>query len=281
MNAKFSRWLMALSMVATLASLGTALAAEEKPAALNDVGLRPVLGTQLPLQEEFVDESGKTVKLQSFFDGQKPVIFVMNYYSCPMLCGMLLNGARDAVQKLDWKPGDHYRIVTISIDPKEDADLAAAKKASILGSLKDEKFRAAADRDWHFLVGRSGSEARLAASLGFLYKWIPEEKQYAHGAALFIASPEGKLTRVLEGIQFEPRDLKFALLESAQGKVGTFAEKLMLFCYHYDPKDNKYALLASRLVSLGGAVTVAALLFGYLVWFLRNRRKGNACSLSP
>ena len=277
MKTTFSLWWSALIFLIATSSFG----AEEKPAALKDVGLSPVLGTQLPGGEEFVDESGQTVKLSQFFDGQKPVIFVMNYYSCPMLCGMLLNGARDALQKLDWRPGDHYKVVTISIDPKEDADLAAAKKSSILASLKDDKFRLAAARDWHFLVGKGGSEARLAQALGFRYKWIPEEKQYAHSAALFLASPDGKLTRVLEGIQFEPRDLKFALLESAQGKVGTFAEKLMLFCYHYDPKDNTYALLGSRLMTLGGLISVAALLVAYLVWFLRNRRKGNACSLSP
>lgn len=275
MKTLFSLYLSVLLLVTSMAH-----AAEEKPEALKDVGLRPVLGTQLPLNEEFVDENGQTVKLASFFDGRQPVVFVMNYYGCPMLCGMLLNGARDAFQKLDWKPGDHYKVVTISIDPKEDADLAASKKVSVMESLQNPEFRQAAEKNWHFLVGKSGSEARLAAALGFLYKWIPEEKQYAHGAALFLASPDGKLTRVLEGIQFEPRDLKFALLESAQGKVGTFAEKLMLFCYHYDPKDNKYALLASRLVSLGGALTVGALLLGYLVWFLRNRKKGNACSLS-
>lgn len=254
-------------------------AAENKPVVLQDVGIESKLGGALPLDEEFVDEAGKTVKLRSFFESGKPVVFVMNYYSCPMLCGLLLNGARDGLQGIDWMPGDHYKVVTISIDPKEDSDLAAAKKASILGSLKREDFRRAADANWHFLVGKNGSEARIAAALGFGYKWVEEEKQYAHSAALFIASPDGRLSRVLQGIEFPPRDLKLALLEAGQGKVGTFAEKVLLFCYHYDPKDNKYALLASSLVSLGGAVTVAVILLGYLVLYLRNRRKGNACSL--
>lgn len=249
-------------------------AAEEKPAALQDIGIRPQLGTQLPLDEEFVDDQGRTVKLGSYFDGKTPVVFVMNYYSCPMLCGLLLNGARDAFQQQAWLPGDHYKIVTISIDPKEDADLAAAKKSSILESLAKPEFKAAAEKNWHFLVGKGGSEARVAKALGFLYKWIPEEKQYAHGAALFLASPTGTLSRVLEGVQFERQDLRLALLEAGQGKVGTFAEKLMLFCYHYDPKDNKYALLALRLVTIGGVGTVIAMLSGYLVLFLRNRRKG-------
>lgn len=264
-----------VSLFCVLALGSGAWAAEEKPAALQDVGIRPELGRQLPLEEEFLDEQGKPVKLASFFDGKRPVIFVMNYYSCPMLCGLLLNGARDALQEQVWVPGDHYKIVTISIDPKEEPDLAAAKKSSVLASLKSEKFRGAAEKHWHFLVGKNGSEARLAQALGFLYKWIPEEKQYAHGAALFLASPSGTLSRVLEGVQFGKQDLRLALLEAGQGKVGTFAEKLMLFCYHYDPKDNKYALLASRLVTIGGVATVCAMLLGFLVWFVRNRRKGN------
>lgn len=256
-------------------------AAEELPAALKDIGIAPKLGEKLSLKEEFFNEEGRPVSLAHFFDGTKPVILIMNYYGCPMLCGLLLNAARDAMQAMHWLPGDHYKIVTISIDPKENSDLAAAKKSSILGSLKDEAFKRDAAANWHFLVGKSGSEARIAESIGFRYKWIPQEKQYAHGAAIFIFSPEGKLSRVLQGLEFPPRDLKFALLEASEGKIGTIAEKILLFCYHYDPKGNKYALLASRLVSIGGALTVAAFLLFYSLWFFRNRRKGNSCSLSP
>jgi protein SCO1/2 len=194
----------------------------------------------------------------------------------------VLNAARESLEKLDWVPGDHYRIVTISIDPKEDADLAREKKKSILGAVKNEAFRAGAADGWNFLVGKAGSEKRLAAALGFRYKWDSEEKQWAHGAALFVLSPTGRLSRVLFGVDFPPRDLKLALLEAGEGKVGTIAEKLMLFCYHYDPKGNKYAILASRLVSLGGALTVSALLLAWVVWFIRQaRRKGTACPVSP
>ena len=254
-------------------------AAEETPTTLQGVGIVSKLGEKLPLQEEFIDEQGKKVALSTFFQDQKPVVFILNYYSCPMLCGMLLNAARDGLQKLDWLPGDHYKVVTISIDPKEDADLAAAKKESILASLGSGAMHDKAKQHWHFLVGKNGSEARVAAALGFGYKWVPEEKQYAHGAAIFIASSDGVLTRVLPGIDFPPRDLKLALLEAGKGKVGSFAENLVLFCYHYDPKDNKYALLASRLVSLGGAITVLVILLGYLLVFLRSRRKGISCFL--
>ncbi|MGZ3712416.1 MAG: SCO family protein, partial [Bdellovibrionota bacterium] len=170
-------------------------------------------------------------------------------------------------------------IVTISFDPKEKSTLAAAKKKSIIDSITRADFKAAAPEGWHFLVGKNGSEARVAAALGFHYKWIEEEQQYAHGTALFLASPTGTLSRVLLGLEFPPNDLKLGLLEAGQGKVGTFAEKLVLFCYHYDPKDSKFVLLASRLVFFGGIVTVVAILAAYLLWFLRERRKGNPCSL--
>jgi len=248
--------------------------AEKTPGQLEGVDIQPVLGALLPLGETFIDESGKEVKLASFFSASKPVVFILNYYSCPMLCGLLLNGARDGFQEIDWQPGDHYKIVTISIDPQETADLAMAKKESILGSLGSAVLKERAKENWHFLVGKNGSEARLAKALGFGYRWVEEEKQYAHSAAIFIASADGILTRVLYGIQFVAKDLKLALLEAGQGKVGTLAEKLLLFCYHYDPKDNKYALLASRLVSVAAAIMVLVMLIAYGILYLRNRQKG-------
>ncbi len=258
-----------------------ALAAESLPPALNEIGVYSTMGAQVPLEEEFMDEEGKTVRLSSFFGAREPVVLILNYYSCPMLCGRLLNAARDGLQQMNWTPKDHYKIVTISIDPKEDSDLAMSKKISILGSLKDKSFREEAEKNWHFLVGKKGSEARVAGAVGFRYKWIPEEKQYAHGAAIFFLTPTGKLARVLEGLIYPARDLKLAILEASDGKIGSFAEKLMLFCYHWDPKEKKSVLLASRLVTMGGAVTVAGFLLFYALCFFRNRRKGTTCSLSP
>lgn len=261
--------------------LPTARAFEETPKVLNGVGIDPILGSQMPLNAEVVNEAGQTVPLSTYFDGKRPVVLVLSYYECPMLCGLVLNAARESFQKLQWLPGDHYRIVTISIDPKEDSELARAKKDSIVGASTNPSFRDAAMKEWSFLVGKSGSEKVIANSVGFFYKWDAGENQWAHGAALFLVSPTGRLSRVLYGLDFPPQDLKLALLEAGEGKVGTIAEKLMLFCYHYDPKGNKYAILASRLVSLGGAVTVAALLLAWVAWYISLRRKGNACPASP
>lgn len=258
-----------------------AFAADPVPTELKDIGIDATLGKSLPLDEEFIDETGNTVKLGSFFK-DRPVAVILNYYGCPMLCGLLLNTARDSfVGMFGWYPGQQYEIVTISFDGKESFSLAAAKRASILASLESPAFRAAAEKHWHFLVGKAGSEKRLADNLGFKYKWMPEENQYAHAAALFLVSPKGKLARVLMGLHFPSNDMKLSLLEAGEGKIGTFAEKFLLFCYHYEPKDNKYAVLASRLVSIGGALTVFILLVSFLVWYIRDRRKGSPCILSP
>jgi len=270
-------WTLFLILITPLA----VMAAEESPRELKDVGIDPVLGTQAPLNLPVVNESGQTVPLSTFFDGHHPVALIFAYYECPMLCGLVLNAARESLQRADWLPGDQYRIVTISIDPKEGAELARDKKKAIVGAATSAKFRDAAGSGWQFLVGKDGSERRLADALGFKYKWEPEEKQWAHGAALFVLSPTGRLSRVLFGLDFPPRDLKLALLEAGEGKIGTIAEKLLLFCYHYDPKGNKYAILATRLVSLGGALTVAALLLAWAVWFCRRHRKGIACPALP
>ncbi|MGZ3652539.1 MAG: SCO family protein [Bdellovibrionota bacterium] len=246
--------------------------AEQAPPELAGVGIDPVLGTQAPLNEMLLNETGKAVPLSTFFDGKRPVVLVLSYYGCPMLCGLVLNSTRNSLEKLDWTPGDHYRIVTISIDPAEKPALAAEKKSSIVGASTNAAFKAGAEANWHFLVGVKGSEKRVADAMGFHYKWNEEEKQWAHGAAIFLLSPSGKLTRVLFGVDFPSQDLKLALLEAGNGKVGTIAEKLLLFCYHYDPKGNKYAILASRLVSMGGAFTVIVLLFAWFVWFVRVRK---------
>ncbi len=272
---------LVLSIVPFALSAVPTLAAEDSPRELQGVGIDPIMGSQLPLDLEVVNEAGKTVPFSSFFDGRRPVALVLSYYGCPMLCGLVLNATRDSLQKSDWLPGDQYRVVTISIDPKETFDLARDKKKSIIEASTKPAFRAAAPSGWNFLVGKAGSERRLADSVGFHYKWDKEENQWAHGAAIFILSPKGKLSRVFFGLDFPPRDLKLALLEASEGKVGTIAEKLLLFCYHYDPKGNKYAILASRLVSLGGALTVAVLLLAWVVWFLRQQWKGTACPVSP
>lgn len=248
-------------------------ASEKIPDALKDLAIEPKLGSQLSLSEELIDEKGQIVKLGDFFDGKHPVILIMSYYECAMLCGIVLNAVRDAIVDLDWLPKDHYRIVTISIDPKETPALALAKKDNFLKTIPSEAKRLELETEWHFLTAQDGVAKRISETIGFKYRWIPEENQFAHGAAIFLISPSGKLTRSLMGAAYSPKDLKLGLLEASAGKVGTIAEKLLLFCYHYDPKDNQYALFATRLMRVGAALTVAVMLGLYLYWFRTSRQK--------
>lgn len=250
-----------------------AFAAEPTPDVLKGVGIEPKLGTAISLNTLFQDESGKEVRLGDFFGGHKPVALILSYYGCPMLCGVLLNAARDSFMASDWKMGEQYTAITISFDPNEKYSLAAAKKASIIRSVKDPEKAAAAKTDWHFLVGSKESIAKITEELGFRYKWVLSEQQFAHGAAIYFLSPKGKISRVLLGMNFPQKDLKLALLEASEGKVGSLAEKLVSFCYHYDPKDNTYAIFAANLMKLAGAATVAVVLFAYLVMLLRKRER--------
>lgn len=257
-------------------SSGELYAAEKVPEILQSLEMNPVLGTQISLDTEFQNEAGKKVKLGEYFDGKRPVALMMNYYGCPMLCGVIINAARDTFSELDWHPGKNFQIVTISINPHEDFSLAAAKKKALIRSVENPNWQKAVEDSWHFLVGPESSSTKIAKEIDFRYRWVPENKEYAHGAALYFFSPNGKLTRVLFGVIFNPRDVKLALLEASEGKIGTIAEKLLLFCYHYDPKGNKYAILARDLVKITAAVLVAIFLLVYGVLYWKKHKRGES-----
>lgn len=240
-----------LTMVLVIAS--PALAGEATPPELQNIQLENKLGRTIPLDLEFQNEEGKTVALKNYFDGKKPVVMMLVYFGCPNICSFLLRGANEAFQKMSWTAGREYEVVVVSIHPKETPDLAAAAKKKMSGN---------------FLVGAEANIKTLADAVGFKFEWDEETQQYAHPAALFVLTPEGKLARTLSGIEFSPRDLKLALLEASEGKTGTVVDRLLMFCYRYDPKTNKYALFATRLMKVGGAVTLVFL--GILIF--RGRR---------
>jgi protein SCO1/2 len=179
-------WMTALSVQAQLA--------EQVPEVLEEVGVTEHLNAKLPLDLEFRDEHGNWVELGSFFDGQRPVILTLNYYRCPMLCGLMLNGVVDGLAEMAWTPGAEFEIVTISINPLETPDLAKAKKQNYLKRLE----RPAAARGWHFMTGRELEIKRLAETLGFSYTYDPVSQEYAHAASIFICTPDGRVARYLD-----------------------------------------------------------------------------------
>ncbi|HLD74588.1 MAG TPA: SCO family protein [Bdellovibrionota bacterium] len=241
-------------------------AAEKTPPELEGVGITEQLGAYINLDTSFVDQNGKNISLKNYFKGDVPVVLALVYYSCPSLCNLLLNGLKDTLSRLDWKVGEKFRIVTVSFDPEETYELAAKKRETYLQSLN-----LPANTDWHFLTGQEENIKRLTETIGFSYKYDKSQMQYAHSAAIYVLTPEGKISRYLFGIMFEPRDLKLSLLEASEGKVGNFVDRMIMFCYHYDPQGRKYSLYSIRLMRVAGYVTVLSL--AVFLFFLSRRKR--------
>ena len=261
----------ALLTAALCGAAGTAsaqLAGQAVPA-LDKVGIEEHLDAALPLDLEFLDEAGRTVRLRDYFDGVRPVILTLNYYRCPMLCGLQLNGVVAGMEELDWTPGVEFEMVTVSIDPLEGPELAQAKKENYLKRYQ----RPAAARGWHFLTGRQVNIERLAETVGFGYTYDAVSGQYAHAAAIFMITPDGRVARYLYGIEYPPKNLKLALMEASQGEIGSPLDQLIMYCFHYDPASRRYAPVAMNIMRVGGGATALVLGATLGVWWLRESRR--------
>lgn len=234
---------------------------------VKDVSIEQKLNEQVPLDLTFRDETGKTVQLKQYF-GKKPVLLTLVYYECPSLCGLVLQGLLKSLRVLNYTPGDQFEIVTVSISPWETPELAAAKKEAFL----KEYGRLDAAAGWHWLTGDEKNIRALADAVGFRYVYDPKTKQFAHAAGIMLLTPTGKISRYFYGIEYSPRDLRMGIMDASQGKVGSLVEKVILFCYQYDPTTGKYGLVVVRLIQLGGLLTLA-ILGGFMgIMFYRERR---------
>lgn len=244
-------------------------ASSEVPQELQDVSIEEKLGASVSVDElTFRDEKNEEVALSKYFHSGKPVVLNLVYYNCPNLCNLVLNGFLETLKKMDWTPGNQFEVVTLSINPKEKPDLAEAKKRSYVAALG----RPASSFGWHFLTGEESQIKKLADEVGFRYKYDPKSKEYAHAAGIFVLTPEGKMSRYLFGIDYPTRDLKLSLMEASGGKIGNIAEKILFFCYRYDPSAKGYGLYVWRLMRVGSAGTVVAF-GGYLFMFWRRQRR--------
>lgn len=243
---------------------------EPLPHELEGVGITEKPNAQLPLDAQLFDEQGQVVTLGSFFKPKRPVILTLNYYSCPMLCTLVLNGAVEAMREIPFVPGQQFEVVTISIDPRDDARIASMKKANYVASLGKDS----AASGWHFLTGTEAQVRRVADAIGFSYKWVEARQEYAHAAAIFVITPEGHVSRYLYGVKFEPRTLRLSLAEAADGEIGTAMDQFLLFCFHYDSEAGRYTVAAVNFVRLGGLLTMLTL--GILLtrfWRVETRRR--------
>ena len=224
------------------------------PAPLRDIGFDQHIDQRVPLDTAFRDERGATVHLGDYF-GKRPVVLVFAYYDCPMLCTMVINGLSSALGVMNLNPGRDFEIVTVSFNPRDTPATATAKKAVYLERYR----RPGAAEGWHFLTGDQPEIARLTSAAGFRYAWDEQTKQYAHPSGVIVLTPDGRLSKYLFGIEYGPRDLRLGIVEASAGKVGTAADALLLYCYHYDPMTGRYGLVIMRAIRMAGAVTVFAI----------------------
>jgi protein SCO1 len=236
------------------------------PGVLQEIGFDQKLGDQVPLDLAFRDETGKEVRLGDYF-GRKPVVLSLVYYDCPMLCTLSLNGLAGALEVLSFVPGQEFEVLTVSFDSREGPVLAAAKKRAYMARHE----RKEAEKGWHFLTGPEESVEALTAAVGFRYTWDEQTKQFAHPAGIVVATPEGRISHYLFGVEYSPKDLRLALVDAAGGKIGNAVDQVLLFCYQYNPEIGRYSASILNLVRLGGVLTVLAL-GGFILAATRRRR---------
>ena len=242
---------------------------DDKVAELEGVDIVEHLGDKIPLDLSFTDDNGQEVTLESYFDGEKPVLLMLGYYECPMLCNLVFNGIINSVKQVELLPGKDYKMISVSINHRENYELAAAKKTNYLTALD----MPSAQEGWSFLTGDSSQSQMLSNAIGFQYRYDENIQQYAHPAAIYLLSPNGKISRYLYGVEYKPNDLKFGLLEASDGKIGNTIDRIILYCYHYDPDAKGYVVFAGNVMRLGGAITLV-LLGGMIgILFYRERRK--------
>jgi protein SCO1/2 len=247
--------------------------ASMRPPVLKDVGIDQLLNNQVPLDLEFKDETGRTVRLAEYFK-DKPIVLSLVYYDCPQLCTQVLAGLLGSLKTLPMTPGKDFVALTVSFDPKEKPELAAAKKKEYLDRLK----KPGAAEGWHFLTGEEEPIRALTKSVGFRYVWDPVTKQYAHASGIMVLTPGGKVSRYFYGIEYAPRDLRFGVIEASEGKVGSLADQIILYCYQYDPMRGTYSLVLMRVMRVFAALTIISIVA--LILFLRHKTKQKEAAMA-
>jgi protein SCO1/2 len=227
----------------------------QRPVGLEFVGIEQHLDAAVPGNLEFRDELGNPVKLSDYFGHGRPVILNLGYYQCPMLCSELLQGLVGSMKVLTFDLGKDYDVVTVSFDPRETAEMAAAKKRDIIKRYG----RANADRGWHFLTGKADQINALTKSVGFAYQFDPRTEQYAHAAAIVMLTPDRHVSGYFYGVEFSPKDLRLGLVQASQNRIGNIGDQVLLYCYHYDPRTGKYGAVIGNILKLGGLATVLIL----------------------
>lgn len=241
------------------------------PKVLQEVGIKQKLGESLPLETEFKDENGNIVKLGDYFGKGRPIVLALVYYECPMLCNEVLNGLTGSLKGISFDAGKEFDVIAISFDARENdkPNLAKNKKEGYVARYG----RPGTENGWHFLTGTQEAIDAVTESVGFGYIYDEKTNQFAHAGGVMIVTPEGSLSRYYYGIDYEPRQLKFGIMDSAESKVGNPAEQLLLYCFHYDPSTGKYGLSVLRVIRIAGIATILGIAGMMLVFWRRNKKR--------
>jgi protein SCO1 len=234
-----------------------------RPPGLKNVGIQQNLNDQIPPGLAFRDETGKAVKLGDYF-GSKPMILNLVYYKCPMLCSEVLAGLASALKPMKFDVGKDFDVLTVSFDPRETPKDATASKAEYLKRYGHPR----AEKGWHFLTGPQESIDALTKAAGFQYEYNQQTGQFAHSTAIIVLTPEGKIAQYYYGVEFPSKDLRLALVQASQNKIGSVVDQILLYCYHYDPAAGKYGLIISRVLRLAGVATML-ILGGFIIVMFR------------
>ena len=240
------------------------LASSVTPPQLVEVTFRQRLDELLPLDATFKDESGRTVALGDYF-GRRPVVLAFVYYECPMLCTQVMNGLSSALKVMPFRAGEEFEVVLISFDPRETPAIAAEKEQEHLEYWSAEQDAAA----WHLLTGDEATIQRVTSAAGFSYRWDEATGQFAHVSGVLVVTPDGRLSRYFYGVEYSPKELRMALVESGEGRIGSAIDELLLYCFHYDPASGRYGVVVMNLIRLGGVITM--LFVGGFILLMRRR----------
>lgn len=239
------------------------------PEELVGVGIDEKIGQNIDFNLQVTDDHGNKIALGSLFQSHKPILFSPMYYSCPGLCSFHFNGVIDGLKKIDWNPGEKFQVVAFSFDAKENSDLGSKKKANYMKLYG----RPGTENGFHFLTADQNVIDKIMSSVGFRYKWNEKAGEWSHVSAAIMISPEGKITRYLHGIEFNPQDMKFALNETANGKIGNIVDSVLLYCFKFDQHQSRYGLQIFRVVQIGGILMMLFLTIWLLPVLLKARRE--------
>lgn len=275
-------WMRGAALALALIAPAAPAQINERPEFLNEVGLDEHLGARVPLELTFTDSTGKPVRLGDYFEDGRPVVLALVYYRCPVICTMVMEQMVESFNGLDYEIGKQFNVVYLSFDQDENASIALSKKNEIVVQYQKNSGREVTDH-WGFLTGEPASVRQVADTLGFHYKRLPNG-EYAHPIAFAVLAPDGTICRYFYGYDYPAKQMKLALLDASQGRVAqSIGDRVLHFCFQFDPKAGAYTLQAFRVMQLGGIVTLVflATLVGGLLFVERRRRSRAAHRAEP